>query len=84
MNGIPDYLNDQHYVNMGIRYILVFDDLMTNAKCDQRIADLFTKGSHHRNISLIYLTQNLFPKGKACRDIALNTKYMVLFTAIDR
>ena len=52
---------------------------MTEAKCDQRIADLFTKGSHHRNISIVYLTQNVFPQGRACRDIALNTQYLVLF-----
>ena len=57
----------------------MFDDLMTEAKCDQINADLFTKGSHHRNISVVYLTQNLFPQGKACRDIILNTQYMVLF-----
>ena len=63
----------------------MFDDLMTDAKYDQRIADLFTKGSHHRNISVVYLTQNLFPQGKACRDIILNTQYMVLFNdPIDR
>ena len=58
---------------------------MTEAKCDQRIADLFTKGSHHRNISIVYLTQNVFPQGTACRDIALNTHYLVLFNnPIDR
>ena len=58
---------------------------MTEAKCDQRIADLFTKGSHHRNISIVYLTQNVFPQGRACRDIALNTQYLVLFNnPIDR
>ena len=34
---------------------------MTEAKCDQRIADLFTKGSHHINMSIVYLTQNVFP-----------------------
>ena len=79
VSSIPDYLDNQHYINDSKRNILVFDYLMTEAKCDQRIADLFTKGSHHRNISVIYLTQNLFPQGKACRDIALNTKYMVLF-----
>ena len=85
MNGIPDHLNDQHYINVGKRNLLVFDDLMTEAKCDQRIADLFTKGSHHRDISIVYLTQNLFPQGKACRDIILNTQYMVLFNnPIDR
>ena len=72
VNGISDHLNDQHYINVSKRNILVFDDLMTEAKCDLKIADLFTKGSHHRNISLVYLTQNLFPQGKACRDIILN------------
>ena len=85
VNGIPDHLNDQPYINVSKRNILVFDDLMTEAKCDQRIADLFTKGSHHRNISVVYLTQKLFPQGKACRDIILNTQYMVLFNnPIDR
>ena len=85
VNGIPDHLNDQHYIDVSKRNILVFNDLMTEAKCDQRIADLFTKGSHHRNISVVYLTQNLFPQGKACRDIILNTQYMVLFNnPIDR
>ena len=54
-------------------------------KCDQRIADLFTKGSHHRNISIVYLTQNVLPQEKACRYIALNTQYPVLFNnPIDR
>ena len=85
VNGIPDHLNNQHYINVGKRNLLVFDDPMTEAKCDQRIADLFTKGSHNRNISVVYLTQNLFPQGKACRDIILNTQYMVLFNnPIDR
>ena len=79
VNGIPDHLNDQHYIDVSKRNVLVFDDLMTEAKCDQRITDLFTKGCHHRNISVVYLTQNLFPQGKACRDIILNTQYMVLF-----
>ena len=45
MNGIPDHLNDQHYINVSKRNILVVDDLMTEAKCDQRIADLLTKGN---------------------------------------
>ena len=41
--------------------------------------------SHHRNISIVYLTQNLFPQGNTCRDIASNTQYLVLFNnPIDR
>ena len=53
---------------------------MTEAKCDQRIADLLTKGSHYRNISILYLTQNVFLQGKACRNITLNTQYLVLLS----
>ena len=85
MHGIPDYLNSPQFINPGKQNLIIFDDLMTEAKGDQRIADLFTKGSHHRNISIVYLTQNVFPQGKACRDIALNTQYLVLFNnPIDR
>ena len=85
VHGIPDYLHSSHFISPDKRNLIILDDLMTEAKCDQRIADLFTKGSHHRNISIVYLTQNVFPQGKACRDIALNTQYLVLFNnPIDR
>ena len=85
VHGIPDYLNSPQFINPGKQNLIIFDDLMTEAKCDQRIADLFTIGSHHRNISIVYLTQNVFPQGKACRDIALNMQYLVLFNnPIDR
>ena len=81
----PDYLDNAQFIDPSKRNLIIFDDLMTKAKCDQRIADLFTKGSHHRNISIVYLTQNVFPKGRACRDIALNMQYLVLFNnLIDR
>ena len=79
IRGIPDYLDNAQFMDPSKRNLIIFDDLMTEAKCDQRIADLFTKGSHHRNISIVYLTQNVFPQGRACRDIALNTQYLVLF-----
>jgi hypothetical protein len=42
------------------------------------VCDLFTKGSHHRNISVILITQNIFHQSKHCRDISLNAKYLVL------
>ena len=63
----------------------VFCDLITEGKCDHRIANLLIKVRHHRDISVVYLTQNFFPQGKTCRDIALNTQCMVLFNnPIDR
>jgi hypothetical protein len=37
-------------------------------EADQRVASLFTKKSHHRNISVMYIVQNLFHH----RTISLN------------
>jgi hypothetical protein len=42
------------------------------------VCDLFTKGSHHRNISVILITQNIFHQAKHCQDISLNAKYLVI------
>ena len=57
--------------------LLIIDDLMQET--DGTVANLFTKGSHHRNISVIYLTQNLFHKNQHMRTISLNSHYMILF-----
>ena len=59
--------------------LVVLDDLMAQCSNDQRVSDLFTRGSHHRGISVLYLTQNLFPPGKLSRTISLNSHYMVIF-----
>ena len=40
---------------------------------------LFTRGSHHKGVSVIYLTQNLFPPGKLSRTISLNSHYFIVF-----
>ena len=39
----------------------------------------FTKGSHHRNLSIIYIVQNIFHQGKEMRNISLNAHYIALF-----
>ena len=52
---------------------------MIDAGKDQRIVNLFTRGSHHRNLSVIYIVQNLFHQGKGSRSISLNSHYLVLF-----
>ncbi len=57
--------------------LLILDDLMSET--DERVTKIFTKLSHHRNVSVLYLTQNLFYKGKHTRTISLNAHYMVLF-----
>ena len=44
--------------------ILVLDDLMRNCSDDEHILDLFTKVSHHRDVTCIYLTQNQISTGE--------------------
>lgn len=58
---------------------LVIDDLMHEASNQSFVSDLFTKGSHHRNISVILITQNFFMRGKESRNISLNSQYVVCF-----
>ncbi len=59
--------------------LVIIDDLMSECSKDQRISNLFTSGSHHQGISVMYLTQNLFPPGKQSRTISLNSHYMIAF-----
>ena len=52
---------------------------MSETGNDKRITNLFTKGSHHRNLSAILLLQNLFYNGKESWNISLNAYYIVIF-----
>ena len=40
---------------------------------------LFTRDSHHRNLRVIYIVQNLLHQGKGNRSMNLNSHYLVLF-----
>jgi len=57
--------------------LLIIDDLMNEV--DESVANIFTRGSHHRNVSVILLVQNLFHKNKHVRTISLNSHYLVLY-----
>src|SRR2546425_1816960 len=59
------------------RILLILGDLMHET--DDRVAQIFTRVSHHKNLSVLYLTQNLFYGSKQNRTISLNTHYLVLF-----
>ncbi len=59
--------------------LLVLDDLMVDATKNKEVSNLFTVGSHHRNLSVICLVQNLFYHGRENRTMNLNSQYLVLF-----
>lgn len=74
--GLPqpeDYSNDNE-----CKKLVIIDDLMRESS-NNTIVDLFTKGSHHKNISVIFITQNIFHQGHGQRDISLNANYIVIF-----
>ena len=75
--GIED-LEEIYHEN--IPQWVIIDDLMHESSNSKIISDLFTKGSHHRNISIILIVQNFFIKGREMRNITLNSQYIVLFT----
>jgi hypothetical protein len=77
--GIPVDIDNADYLEVSQRNLIVLDDIMARSGKDKRISDLSTKGSHHRNLSIIYIVQNIFYQGKEMRNISLNAHYIVLF-----
>ena len=77
--GIPKDIDNTDYSDVSQWNLIVLDHLMAQSSKDKRIADLFTKGNHHRNLSIIYIVQNIFHQGKEMRNISLNAHYIVLF-----
>ena len=67
------------YFDVNKRNLIVFDDQMIDVSKDKRIVNLFTRSSHNRNLSVIYIVQNLFHQGKGSHSISLNSHYLVLF-----
>ena len=58
--------------------LIILDDLMEKSSNDKSILNLFTVDSHHKNMSVFLITQNLFAQGKYSRSISLNAHYMIL------
>lgn len=59
--------------------VIVLDDVTNECRDDALLSNMFTRGGHHRNISIILLTQNYFFSGRTALDVRRNTHYLVLF-----
>ena len=63
--------------------LMILDDLLSQCSeksANQVITDIFTRDSHHLNISVLLVTQNFF--APCLRTISLNAQYIVLFRNI--
>ena len=76
--GIHSDIDSDEYLDVSTRNRIVLDDLMTQMILWQS-ADIFIKGSRHRNLSVIYIVQNIFHQGRETRKISLNPDCIVLF-----
>lgn len=56
---------------------IVMDDLALHVT--ENTAQLFSVGSHHFNVNLIFVCQNLFTKNIYFREISLNSTYILIF-----
>lgn len=70
---------DVNFDDPNVKSLLIIDDLQLEARGSE-IAKYFTKYSHHKNVSVFYLVQNLFHKSPEHRAVSLNSKYMCLFS----
>lgn len=80
---IPDVtfvegLTSKYRKYLGTHTLFIIDDLMSECGRDKKLTNLFTKDSHHLNLSVIFITQNFFHKGREMREITLNAHYLLL------
>ena len=71
IDGVPD---EEMFADK-IPKLLILDDLMQSYNKDD-LNKLFTQGSHHSNLSVVHVVQNLFHTGLRCARI--NSHYLVL------
>ena len=77
VEGVPGDL--ETLINPSVRNLVVIDNLMYELSNDQRMTNFFTKDCHHRNLSVIFIFQNIFHRGKELRDMGLSSHYIVVF-----
>lgn len=80
-SGLPrmDQL-EEAWRNQGplVPRLMILDDLMTDAR-KNIISNLFSRGSHHLNLSVMFIVQNIFHQHREMRNIFLNAQYRILF-----
>jgi len=75
--GLPDIEN----IDPSQNTLLVLDDLMDQCARDPSILNLFTTDSHHKSVSVIFVTHNVFSNYKHFRTISLNCQYIILLNS---
>lgn len=73
VDGIPDF--NEIRKSTDDPQLLVLDDLMQDVK-QSSLTQIFSRGTHHGNISCIHIVQNVFHHG--LRSSRINAQYIIL------
>lgn len=73
IEGLPDSFEDFQDT------LVILDDVIFQASDHPEVVKIFTQYRHHKNMSVMMLTQNVFYQAKYSRCISLNTTFMILF-----
>jgi hypothetical protein len=77
--GLPSKTLMDDWSSDSVPIVVILDDLMDQIVSNKEVLQYVTVMSHHRNITLIMMFQNIYPPGKYARTISLNCHYLVLF-----
>ena len=75
--GIPEKSTLDELTAVGPS-LVVLDDLLEELGHSKEMSQLMTRGVHHRNMSVVLLTQNMFQQSPFSRTISLNLSYFIL------
>lgn len=73
--GIPSEEELNIFTDGSRHCVVVLDDLMEEVVRSVEAQNLFTKIAHHKQISVLFISQNLYAQGKCSRNLSMNTHY---------
>ena len=79
VNGFDNDIEKQYLSDPSENKLLILDDQMETLCNDLNFQTFFTKKSHHMNISVIFMVQNVYYRSKCMCTINLNTTSYALF-----
>lgn len=74
----PEFFEREEIKNPDIPILIVLDDLLMKSHNNPVLVDLFTQESHHKNLSVIYMINNLYHPSKNLPTVRRNTFVFLL------
>ena len=74
------FTDDLDYMDLDtdVPTLIVLDDVMSSINNSKKLEELFTRGVHHRKVSVVLTLQNLFYHGSVMKTLRDNAMYIAL------